>query len=210
MRAGRWDFLKRARKGNEAILTAHHLDDWAETALLKMIRGTTRDGIAAFKVWNASILRPFLKMTKAELRNYGKLRKLEWLEDPSNQSEDYLRNWLRETWLKNLEAKQSGAVANLSQSLLQIVEDDEQSSTFGLVYYRSVESHGLDRSWFLGLSEQDQLKALALYLKSQHIFEFTRGQLQEIRKRLDKNQKEITFVLVGKKWVINALQVMLE
>lgn len=210
MRTARWQFLQHVRRQDEAIITAHHLDDWTETALLKMIRGTSLEGISAFKTWNSNIFRPFLRLSKSELLNYGRDQKVQWIEDPSNKSEDYLRNWLRENWLKELESKQSGAVANLSRSLLQIIEQYEMNSTFDLIFHQAVVSQGLDRSWYMGLSEADQLKALALYLKTQQIFKFTRGQLEEIRKRLDKNQKEITFTLIDRKWVVNALQIMLE
>lgn len=210
MREARWNFLRRERKANEAIVTAHHLDDWTETALLKMMRGTSLEGISNLKVWNSEIFRPFLRNTKAELLNYAKSRNVEWVEDPSNQSDDYLRNWLRETWLKDLEAKKEGAYANLSKSLLQIVDDYHATSTFSLVYFDSIEEKGLDRAWFLGLSSSDQIKAIALYLKKRHIYEFTQGQLKEIIKRLDKNQKDITFILFERKWVINASQIMLE
>jgi len=57
--------------------------------------------------------------------------------------------------------------------------------------------------------QSDQLRGLALFLKSHQIHNFTSGQLEEIKKRLDNNQKDITFEILGKKWVINASQIML-
>ncbi len=210
MRDERWNFLRKIRLPNEPILTAHHLDDWAETALLKMIRGSSLQGIASFQIWNQEIFRPFLRLHKVELFNYANLRQLDWIDDPSNKSEDYLRNWVREKWLKDLELKQPGGVDNLTRSLLQIVDDFRSNSTFVLVFFKDLKTNGLDRTWFLALSRDDQLKAIALYLKTLEIHEFTRGQLQEIIKRLDKNQKDLTFVLFGRKWVINATQIMLE
>ncbi len=210
LRMARWKFLREIKEKNEPILTAHHLDDWVETSTLKMLRGTSLEGISAFKVWNSEIFRPFLKISKAELKKYAIEQSVVWHEDPSNESEDYLRNWVREKWFVDLEKKQTGAYLNFSKSLLRIVEEYTQSSTFELSFYSQNENQGLDRMWYFALSHKDQLKALALYLKKRQIYVFTHGQLEEVNKRLDKNQKDLTFNLFGRKWVINAMQIMLE
>lgn len=211
MRESRWQFLYKNRLSlDEPILTAHHLDDWFETALLKMLRGTSMEGVAAFQTWNSEIFRPFLNLSKEDLVRYAIQNKIESLDDPSNLNPDYLRNWIREKWLPDLEERQSGSVANMSRSLLGIIEEFQKTSTFEVKFYEGRIEQGIDRSWFLGLSQQEQLKAIALFLKNNQIFEFTRGQLEEIKKRLDKNQKDLTFEIIGRKWVINASQIMLK
>lgn len=211
MRESRWQFLNRSRQSpQEPILTAHHLDDWFETAILKMMRGTSIEGVAAFQIWNRLVLRPFLNLAKVELVEYAIQQKISYVSDPSNLDSDYLRNWLREKWLPELEKKQTGAVSNLSRSLLGIIDEFQKNSTFELKFYEDNKELGLDRPWFLGLSQQEQLKAVAVYLKNRQIFDFTRGQLEEIIKRLDKNQKDLTFEIIGRKWVINASQIMLK
>lgn len=211
MREARWQFLNRSRSHSaEPILTGHHLDDWLETAVLKMMRGTSMQGVAAFQVWNSEIFRPFLHVSKSDLIHYAKALDIEYLEDPSNQSFEYLRNWVREKWLPELEDRQPGSVANMARSLLEMVTEYEESSTFKLMYFDNNQDLGLDRMWYFALSQQEQLKALALFLKSNRIFDFSRGHLEEIRKRLDKNQKDLTFEIIGRKWVINASQIMLK
>lgn len=211
LRKARWQFLFKSRHSQkEPVLTAHHLDDWFETALLKMLRGASLEGVAAFQMWNSEIFRPFLNLPKSELLNYATQQKVGYLNDPSNLDSDFLRNWIREKWLPDLEERHAGGVANLSRSLLSIISEFRKTSTFELKYHGDRLEQGLDRAWFLGLSQPDQLKALALYLKNHQVFEFTRGQLEEIIKRLDKNQKELTFGIIGRKWVINASQIMLQ
>lgn len=205
-RQARWDFFRRIRKNNEPILTAHHQDDWAETLVLKLIRGTSLEGISQFKVWNNEILRPFLSFSKSELLNYAQDKGLDWLQDPSNQSDQYLRNWLRESWFKQLEDKVQGGYLNFSKSLIQIASELSPQSRLELVGDGKI----LDRKWYDTLSKAEQVKALALFLKKNQLFEFTRGHLEEIQKRLDKNQKDITFVLLERKWVINASQIVLD
>ena len=205
----RWDFLRKVQVLPEVLVTAHHLDDRLETMLLKLIRGTSLDGFSAFKMWNQDIFRPFLNVTKAELLEYAETNKLRWLEDPSNKDDLYLRNWLREKWLPELDERVPGGSKNMAKSLLSILNHSTDIQSFELIYAAN-DLSALSRPWYLSLSKESQVRALAVFLRNQKIFNFTSGQLEEIRKRLDKNQKDITFDLVGKKWVINAMQIMLQ
>ncbi|MBC7742102.1 MAG: tRNA lysidine(34) synthetase TilS [Bdellovibrionaceae bacterium] len=207
-RTARWAFLRRVRRTNEAIVTAHQQDDWVETSTLKLIRGTSGKGLSQFQVWNQEIFRPLLKHSKSELKQYAEVRKLNWKEDPTNSSTDFLRNWLRENWFKALEEKVPGGYLSFSRSLQQIATEFSDDSSFQIAYYQQNQAQGLDRGWYMTLSSTDQLKALAHYLRSNKIFSFTRGQLEEIQKRMEKNQKNISFEIV-RKWVINATQIML-
>jgi len=210
MRASRWDFIQSLKKTNEVIVTAHHLDDSFETMLLKMIRGASVEGLLAFKVWNQEIFRPFLECTKSDLIKYAQANKIKWVSDPSNNEDHYLRNWLRETWLMDLDQKVGQGSKNLAKSLFKINSALSERPILELVYASPSQLSCLSRGWYVSLSKSDQLRSLALFLKKHQIFEFTTGQLEEIRKRLDKNQKDLTFELLGKKWVINASQIMLQ
>ena len=207
-RTARWQFIKSRKKPGQIVATAHHQDDRLETVLLKLIRGAGSEGLAGFKMWNQEIFRPFLNSAKNEMLMYAETNKLSWVEDPSNIDPQYLRNWLREDWLSLLEARVPGGTANLAKSLDNLIKTSTEIQSFELKF--AEDGKALDRQWFTFLSPDEQLRGLALYLRANKIFEFTSGQLTEIRKRLDKNQKDITFDLVGKKWVINATQIMLE
>ncbi len=209
LRNARWAFIRSVHSKDSPILTAHHSDDWFETVLLKMIRGTSLEGVQALQYWNSEILRPFLNFSKKEITEYATEQNISWIEDPSNQDSDYLRNWLREIWLKELDQKNPGAVKNFTSSLKKILTSPLGNSTLELVYFSQDEKQGLDRLWFLSLSPHNQLRALANFLKKQEVYDFTQGQLEEIKKRLDKNQKDITFTILRRKWVINATQIML-
>jgi tRNA(Ile)-lysidine synthase len=211
MRSARHAFLNSLKKTeNTPIVTAHHLDDWVETMTLKMIRGAGPDGFTAFKMWDGNLFRPFLETSKADLQKYKDEKQFDHLEDPSNIKNDYLRNWLRNDWFKNLDLKQEGGYQNFSKSLLRLHESIEQNQAFSLKFWMDKSEKGLDRNWYFSLTEKLQLKALSLFLRHHEIYEFTQGQLAEINKRLDKNQKDLTFELISTKWVINASQIMLE
>ncbi|OFZ29641.1 MAG: tRNA lysidine(34) synthetase TilS [Bdellovibrionales bacterium RIFCSPHIGHO2_01_FULL_40_29] len=209
MRQARWEFLRSCQKSASPILTAHHLDDWVETVTLKMIRGVAADGFQAFKMWDREILRPFLETSKDILLAYAQENQLQWLEDPSNQSADYLRNWVRHHWFAQLDEKVPAGYQNYSRSLLRLCQELNQTQPLELRFFGDSPVLGLDRQWYSSLTDKLQLKALALYMRHHSIFEYSSGQLAEIQKRLDKNQKDITFTVAHVKWVINETQIML-
>jgi len=89
-RMQRYKFLlETAEKyGCNTILTAHHLDDQAETIFLNICRGTGLNGlkgIAKRKPLGSKIIyRPLLDFRKEDLKAYLNNIKVEWIEDPTN------------------------------------------------------------------------------------------------------------------------------
>ena len=81
------------------IATAHHLDDQAETILMKLMEGSNLYGYGGISICNDDgnyqIIRPLLCVSKKELYNYCDLYDLKYYEDSSNHEDHYLRNRLR-------------------------------------------------------------------------------------------------------------------
>ena len=77
------------------LLTAHHADDNAETALINFCRGTGLHGLTGIPVSYGNIKRPLLSFTKKELLEFAKENNLEFVEDSSNLSSRYTRNLFR-------------------------------------------------------------------------------------------------------------------
>ena len=83
----------------DALVSAHHLDDQAETVLMRLGRGSGVDGLAAMPALRTCagvpLHRPFLDVPKARLvatlQNLGH----EWLEDPSNEDTRFERVRIR-------------------------------------------------------------------------------------------------------------------
>lgn len=200
----------------EAVLaTAHHKDDLLETWMLKMIRGTGAEGLENFKFWNQQILRPLLSFTKSEIISYAQAEGIIWVDDPTNQESDYLRNWLRNEWLQNLADKIPGSIDNLTNSLQRLITEVKVNDEVIAIKYEynpntCQTKASFDRTEFLQLSHSDQFKTLAKALKGVGQRDFSQGQLEEIIKRLDKNKKDLIFSIAGVNWFINAQQVVLE
>jgi tRNA(Ile)-lysidine synthase len=91
--------------GAGLLLTAHHLDDQAETVLLQLLRGSGPAGLSGMDAANhapdllddASLVmaRPLLTQSRAALEAYAREHALRWVEDESNQDPRYMRNALR-------------------------------------------------------------------------------------------------------------------
>jgi tRNA(Ile)-lysidine synthase len=98
-RALRYAALERIAQqlGAGRIATAHHADDQAETVLLRLFRGTGPDGLGGIpeRSPDGRIVRPLLRLSRADLERYAAARVLTWREDSSNAETDYARNRLR-------------------------------------------------------------------------------------------------------------------
>lgn len=83
----------------EYLLVAHHLEDQAETFLIRLFRGSGLDGLSAMafqsEIYGLKIIRPFLEVHKSEIQNYLVENNVNWVEDPSNGDEKFLRNKFR-------------------------------------------------------------------------------------------------------------------
>lgn len=191
---------------NGILVTGHHLDDVLETRLIKMIRGTGAAGLTSFVEYNYKIFRPFLSFSKKQIVDYATAKGLIWMDDPTNAESDYLRNWIRNDWLPALENKHQGGVQQLAKSIDRLLDQPDEVSNSIHFSTGKVE---FSRLWFFGLSTKDQLKVLSISLQHFEAIEFSVGNLQEINKRLDKNQKEHIFTELGLNWVLNAQQIMI-
>lgn len=96
-RKARYDFLEKVRKktGSKYILTAHHLDDQAETLILNLARGTGPLNFWGMNNLEGNIFRPLLGIPKVEIENCARQRKLKWVTDSSNNNLKYARNRIR-------------------------------------------------------------------------------------------------------------------
>jgi tRNA(Ile)-lysidine synthase len=93
--------------GVNLLLTAHHLDDQAETVLLQLLRGSGPAGLAGMDAANRAptllgddqlvMARPLLQTSRAELEALAQEQGIAWVEDESNSDPRYARNALRHT-----------------------------------------------------------------------------------------------------------------
>jgi tRNA(Ile)-lysidine synthase len=118
----------------EGILLAHHMEDVAETLLLRIARGGGVEGLSGprpIQVFNSGwiALRPLLCFRKEEMRQILTEQGLFWREDQSNQTEHYTRNRLRHRVIPELETaipqgfiEGAARIRNSAEELLQLLD----------------------------------------------------------------------------------------
>ncbi len=113
-RAARYRFLEEVavRKGASRIAVGHHLDDQAETVLMRFLRGAGADGLAGMaperRISTGSaivLIRPLLEVSRRELQTYLERHQLPFRRDSSNRNPKYLRNRVRMELIPLLEGR---------------------------------------------------------------------------------------------------------
>ncbi len=97
-RVRRYAFLRKTARQmgpGTVIATAHQADDQAETVLMRILRGTGIEGLAAMRPKSNGIIRPLLGITRAEIEAYCEDKGLSPRWDATNEVPDATRNKLR-------------------------------------------------------------------------------------------------------------------
>ncbi len=117
--ARRAAFAAELRDG-ETLVLAQHQDDQAETFLLRALRGSGVDGLAAMatdsRLGAHPLWRPLLPVPRSALLAYAHCHALRWIEDPSNGDDHADRNFLRLQVLPLLRERWPHAGAALAAS----------------------------------------------------------------------------------------------
>jgi tRNA(Ile)-lysidine synthase len=125
-RKARYAALRQALRPGDVLLTAHHLDDQAETLLLQLLRGAGLAGMAAMpesaEFEPGLLIRPLLSFSREDLLDFARSQSLEWIEDPSNQTNQYDRNFLRNSIIPLLKQRWPGLTHTLSRSARHCAE----------------------------------------------------------------------------------------
>jgi tRNA(Ile)-lysidine synthase len=116
------------------ILTAHHADDNIETLLMNFFKGTGISGLRGILASNGQIIRPLLFAHKKELKQFATENNLDFLEDSSNVTDKYTRNYFRNQLIPSIQKVFPQAEQNLAGNL-QRFRDIE------ILYQQSIALH---------------------------------------------------------------------
>lgn len=93
----------------DCVLFGHHADDQAETLLFRWLRGAGLTGLKGMpeqrEMGRGYLLRPLLYCSRKQLEQAVTEIGLEFIQDPSNDSIDYDRNFLRHKVLPELKLR---------------------------------------------------------------------------------------------------------
>lgn len=175
----RYAFLRRVRQasGAQYLVTAHHEDDVFETAILNLLRGTGRKGLSSLRSTD-EVYRPLLTTPKDHVIAYARKHNLQWREDSTNASDDYLRNYIRH----NIMPRFDPAARERLRKLIATARDTNVEIDGMLAEQLHLQPSGdvLDRHWFIMLPHNVAREIVAAWLRRLGVTDFDRQLLERI------------------------------
>ena len=117
------------KTGADWLVLAHHMDDLAETFLMRLLRGAGTEGLGCMStrdsVFGIPVFRPMLRMRRSEIRLALTNEGISWREDDSNLDPAYLRNDVRMRLMPLMEEMSPGAAARIAAAARSIADDNE-------------------------------------------------------------------------------------
>ena len=126
-RSGRYAFFNEVMRAEhyDVLATAHHAEDQLETVLMQLSKGSVPLGIPVKRTMDGgTVIRPFLPAMKEELLAYVKEHGAQFREDPSNESDAYLRNRLRHHVAPVILSENPSAALNVVKMTAGLQEDE--------------------------------------------------------------------------------------
>jgi tRNA(Ile)-lysidine synthase len=187
-------------QGIQALMTAHHAQDQAETVLLRLLRGTGVTGLGAIKsvsqhedIW---LLRPWLGIDRddilAFLTAFSAATGWQPVDDPSNRDVALGRGALRETVIPALRRRWPAWHRTLSRHAQQAAEAEELLTEYGQQLLLTVatepmtalSNQAIDLAAWRNLSRAQQALVLRVWLAQQNVPMPAEARLAELMRQL--------------------------
>ncbi len=118
------------RVGAARIAVAHTADDRAETVLYRLARGTGPTGLRGILPVRGIFIRPFIRVSRNEVLDYARTRRLTWREDTTNADLSIARNRIRHRVLPELRRLNPEAAYALCRTADLLIDADEALNYF--------------------------------------------------------------------------------
>ncbi|MCI5135431.1 MAG: tRNA lysidine(34) synthetase TilS [Candidatus Electrothrix sp. AW2] len=117
--------------GAACIAVAHTADDQAEEILLRVLRGSGRQGVAGMQMRTRDLIRPLLNIDKSELLAWLTEQQIPFCLDSSNQDLRFLRNRVRHQLLPFLQEHfEQGIKKSLRKTADSLAVDEDLLAQF--------------------------------------------------------------------------------
>lgn len=128
----------------DALLTAHHAGDQAETLLYRMMTGSGLQGLRGIPQSRGVYRRPLLGFTRQELETYAQQRGLEYMEDASNRDRRYVRNKIRHDLLPFI--KKNIGIKSVEKRLADAADNLEEAGEALRFYIDELKTRAIERT----------------------------------------------------------------
>ena len=181
-------------RGCDDVAIAHHMDDNAETVLFNLARGCALSGMCGIEDdkhgYEWSKVHPLVSVTRGEIDQYVAANNIPYVDDSTNFSDDYTRNYIRHNVLPALEKAVPGATRAIYR-FSRLAADDEE------YFSRQVKKIVTRNGWYgykiAHCEEPVIFKRAAIYIIEQYQKkDYTSGHAQQLY--------ELQFAQNGKKF----------
>lgn len=123
----RYEWLETTRKegGYAYTATAHHMQDNVETVLMNLAKGTGIAGLHGILPKQTTLIRPLLFTQKTELLAYAKAENISFVEDSSNITVKYTRNFFRHQVIPVMQEAYPTVISNIAAGIERFREAEE-------------------------------------------------------------------------------------
>ena len=199
-------------RNSSIVLTGHTQDDQAETLLLRLLRGSGADGLAAMRaksnldfrgdksdIQNSkpkiNLIRPLLNWARrADTENYCRARRIEFCRDAMNEDLNFARVRVRQKLLPLLTSFNPQIVDTLANTA-DLLRDDADELNRQAVEWLAVNDFSIRAAQFQQLSAAIGKRAIRLWLARErgNLFRVTAKHLRAIENlaRYAENEKFI-------------------
>ncbi|QEC66939.1 tRNA lysidine(34) synthetase TilS [Panacibacter ginsenosidivorans] len=193
------------------LATAHNANDNIETMLMHFFRGTGIHGLTGIPETDVArkIIRPLLFTKREDILAYAKENDLQWVEDSSNASDKYTRNFFRLQLLPAIKEIFPKAEANLLTNLERFKEADQlYKQAVDLHKKKLIEQKGNELHIpFLKLKKVNPLNTILWEIIKD--FGFSATQLPEIKKLFNADNGSFVMstthrIIKNRNWLIIA------
>ncbi len=148
-RDARYRVFEQYVKQDDVLLVGHHSNDQAETFMLRLMRGAGVLGLAAMSEERAlsdkpdtgTLWRPLLDFSREDLEAYAKEHDLSWVEDDSNTSLDFDRNFLRHKPMPALLSRWPQALKQFSTASSHLSEAQHLLNDLAAIDLQNIDEH---------------------------------------------------------------------
>lgn len=205
-RDARYNAIKHIVTDNTLVVTGHHNDDQAETFLLALKRGSGLKGLSAMKAFmplgKGLLVRPLLNISRTQIENYAQENKLEWIEDESNQDNQFDRNFLRHEVMPILANRWPSLLTTINRSVEHCQEGAELLAELAkqdLLECGEL-NNKLNIEKLLFLSKARFNNVVRYFLSQNNCLMPAKAQLEQLHSQLNASEDKTPEIKVGELW----------
>lgn len=174
-------------RGIKKVIVAHNLNDCLETTIYNLTRGTSLNGLCGVaptmyrKDLDITIFRPLIECTREEIEDYLSEKRVHFVTDSTNSSNDYMRNIIRNKVIPIL-AEINPSIVKTYGDTVRVLRDDnkyinDRADRLTNMLYNHKE---IDLDWLDGTEPALMSRVLTTWLSEKHGIKVSRSILNNV------------------------------